>query len=185
MVLIVNYVLNAREKEIDNWDHVWLCEYNEFTIREVIEPAIFEFKEILQEKGDPNDIEILRDCNIQFIQCLQEHSQRNEEDNLIIFNLWSYCYDQLKIKVWIKRCEEVTEIEQKKGISRMDKRKRKLQVKDREEEGDLGKKNKDNIIKNTSKINKKLKKDEEKLINLVTSDKALQNIIDNRTIKKS
>lgn len=75
MVLIVNYVLNAREKEIDNWDHVWLCEYNEFTIREVIEPAIFEFKEILQEKGDPNDIEILRDCNIQFIQCLQEHSQ--------------------------------------------------------------------------------------------------------------
>ncbi|EXX78459.1 hypothetical protein RirG_014750 [Rhizophagus irregularis DAOM 197198w] len=67
----------------------------------------------------------------------------------------------------------------------MDKRKRKLQVKDREEEGDLGKKNKDNIIKNTSKINKKLKKDEEKLINLVTSDKALQNIIDNRTIKKS
>lgn len=67
----------------------------------------------------------------------------------------------------------------------MDKRKRKLQVKDREGEGDLGKKNKDNIIKNISKINKKLKKDEEKLINLVTRDKAIQNIIDNITIKKS
>lgn len=73
MVLIVNYVLDAKKRLIIGT--TWLCECNEFTIGEVIEPAIFEFEEILQEKGDPNDIEILRDCNIQFIQCLQEHSQ--------------------------------------------------------------------------------------------------------------
>lgn len=42
---------------------------------------------------------------------------KDRETKKIIFNLWPYCYNQLKIKVWIKRCEKVAEIEQKKGLA--------------------------------------------------------------------
>jgi len=63
------------DKEIEDWDHVWVCECNEFTIREIIEQSIVDFEEKLQEVEDVDGIEILRDCNIPFIQCLYEKSQ--------------------------------------------------------------------------------------------------------------
>jgi len=62
----------------------------------------------------------------------------------------------------------------------MDKRKRRLLLKDNEEEVNLGEEKNDNNIKNMEKINKKIKKNnnnkrnEEKLINLVMRDKAIQ-----------
>ncbi|CAB4440429.1 unnamed protein product [Rhizophagus irregularis] len=65
---------------------------------------------------------------------------------------------KLKIKIWKKRCEEVAEMEQKKGISRIDKRKRKMLMEGDEKEVDVG--------------------------NLVTKDKAIQNTIDNAIAAK-
>jgi hypothetical protein len=42
----------------------------------------------------------------------------NKEERKEIFDLWVYSYEQLKNKIWIKRCDEVIEMERKRGIEK-------------------------------------------------------------------
>ncbi|RGB42612.1 hypothetical protein C1646_750799 [Rhizophagus diaphanus] len=44
------YTLRKRSRRIG--DHIWICEANEFTIREVILSAMVSYKEKMLEKGD-------------------------------------------------------------------------------------------------------------------------------------
>lgn len=38
--------------------------------------------------------------------------------------MWTYIYGQIKGEIWIKMCEEVIEIEKRKGITQKNKRKK-------------------------------------------------------------
>jgi hypothetical protein len=40
------------EKEVKDWEHIWICETNEFTIRDVILSAIVSYAEQMLERGD-------------------------------------------------------------------------------------------------------------------------------------
>lgn len=43
-----------------------------------------------------------------------------KEEQQVINNLWNFCYMEIRNKIWLKRCDEVIEIEKRKGIdSRM------------------------------------------------------------------
>lgn len=90
----------------------------------------------------------------------------NKDEKKVIFDLWVYCYDQLRQKIWLKRCEEVVEIERKRGIGKKDKRSR----------HESKKKTK------TEENNEKNKKETKNLIKLVTEQKMMNSIIDNRPI---
>jgi hypothetical protein len=63
------------KKEIEDWNHVWRCENNVCTVREVIERAIEEYEVFLEEKQRMEELVILRDINISFIQVLFERSE--------------------------------------------------------------------------------------------------------------
>ncbi|PKC53240.1 hypothetical protein RhiirA1_479712 [Rhizophagus irregularis] len=55
-----------------------------------------------------------------------EISKKKEYKNLIE-HLWSFCYDKDKYRkrIWVKRCDDVAEIEKDRGLDCKDKRKRK------------------------------------------------------------
>ncbi|RGB28858.1 hypothetical protein C1646_767297 [Rhizophagus diaphanus] len=94
------------EKEAEDWDHVWTCEANDILI---------EKSSILLDKT----------MNGNFYNNRFNKISNDKEEKKVIFNLWVYHYNQLKVKIWIKRCEEVVEIERKRGIGKKDKRVRK------------------------------------------------------------
>jgi ABC-type uncharacterized transport system ATPase subunit len=48
---------------------------NEFTVREVIEQAIFDYELILKDNNKIKEMEIIRDINISFIQILYNQSE--------------------------------------------------------------------------------------------------------------
>ncbi|CAB4440956.1 unnamed protein product [Rhizophagus irregularis] len=87
----------------------------------------FNFIQILNQQseillGKSKDWELIRgDFNNRF----NKISSKIEVKNLID-DLWYFCYDQCRINIWNKRCDEVNEIEKKKGIKKMNKRKRKI-----------------------------------------------------------
>ncbi|PKC04192.1 hypothetical protein RhiirA5_422608 [Rhizophagus irregularis] len=44
-----------------------------------------------------------------------EISKKKEYKN-VIEHLWSFCYDKYRTRIWVKRCDEVAEIEKDRGI---------------------------------------------------------------------
>ncbi|PKY40686.1 hypothetical protein RhiirA4_454117 [Rhizophagus irregularis] len=72
-------------------------------------------------------------------------------------------------RIWIRRCDEVAEIEKDKGIDNKDKRKRKKR-KDDDDDRDGNKKSRKNEKTNKNSLNEK---NTEKLIKLVTRDSLL------------
>lgn len=55
------------EESKESWDHIWVCERNERSVREVIEHAIVLFEEELESKKEEENLIILRDINIAFL----------------------------------------------------------------------------------------------------------------------
>uniref|UniRef100_U9SZZ1 Uncharacterized protein n=1 Tax=Rhizophagus irregularis (strain DAOM 181602 / DAOM 197198 / MUCL 43194) TaxID=747089 RepID=U9SZZ1_RHIID len=50
-------------------------------------------------------------------------------------NLWNFCYDKVRSKVWLKRCEFVAELEKERGLEKRDLRKRKeIPTKDKDDD---------------------------------------------------
>ncbi|PKY56045.1 hypothetical protein RhiirA4_476029 [Rhizophagus irregularis] len=78
----------------------------------------------------------------------------------VIENLWGFCYDNIKSQIWLKRCDDVAEIE------------------------------KDEILKIIVKLEKQVEKDKiqknnfNKKIKLVTKDRMIGRITEGISIKK-
>jgi hypothetical protein len=79
----------------------------------------------------------------------------NKKDyRLVIEELWNFCYEQLRIKIWLKRVEEVIKIEKSKGIDSMVKRKRVDRVEDNLKNNKKSNKKRKENNKNKEKISK-------------------------------
>ncbi|PKC02642.1 hypothetical protein RhiirA5_424938 [Rhizophagus irregularis] len=107
------------EKEVKSWWHILKCECSEVTIRELILNAIVSFEENFIIKGmkykrRTREWELLRGV----------FNTNTKVGNKVIFELLVYYYDQIRIQMRLKRSEEVTEIERKKGITKGDERMR-------------------------------------------------------------
>jgi hypothetical protein len=63
------------EKVEEDWEHVWKCEANPYTVNEVIVGAIEDYEYLLKEKGKIEEMKILRKINIPFIKFMQEASE--------------------------------------------------------------------------------------------------------------
>jgi hypothetical protein len=61
------------EKEED-WEHVWICEDNEFSIDEIIQESPYKFELELKAQDKDKDIEILRNYLCDFITLLESPS---------------------------------------------------------------------------------------------------------------
>ncbi|CAB4402619.1 unnamed protein product [Rhizophagus irregularis] len=112
--------------------------------------------------GKSKDWELIRGV---FNNRFNKISSKIEVKNLID-DLWYFCYDQCRINIWNKRCDKVNEIEKKKGIKKMDKRKCKI----KELEVDI-EENKEKSKKQV--VNNKKDKNIEKKIKLVTKDRLI------------
>jgi hypothetical protein len=44
---------------------------------------------------------------------------------MIIEELWCFCYENIRLKIWDKRCKDVVAIEEKKDLKKGEKKKRK------------------------------------------------------------
>ncbi|RGB41190.1 hypothetical protein C1646_752452 [Rhizophagus diaphanus] len=149
----VNEIVDAMcprcNNEIEDWYHVWKCERNEVELEEILYEAIAEYEEILMSDDKKEEVEILRNIKINFYEIMltqsdillgysriwellrgvynekfDETSKKKEYKN-VIEHLWSFCYDKYRTRIWVKRCDEVAEIEKDRGIDLKDKRKRK------------------------------------------------------------
>ncbi|GBB85697.1 hypothetical protein RclHR1_12190001 [Rhizophagus clarus] len=136
-------------KAEEDWEHIWICESNEYMIRQIIEEAIYDYEILLKEEERLDEVAIIQGYNFNFISILYEKSLiltdhtrewellrgiynnrfnrilKKKDDQKVIKALWEVCYDNLKKKIWNKRCENVNEIEKANDITRSEKRKRK------------------------------------------------------------
>ncbi|PKY23268.1 hypothetical protein RhiirB3_437422 [Rhizophagus irregularis] len=86
-----------------------------------------------------------------------------KESKEVVKKLWNFIYEEIKRRIWIKRCEDIAELEKKEGLEKMILKKRK--IKEISEE-------RTNVNKCNNKIKKqKREKNNNKIISLVTLDK--------------
>ncbi|UZO01464.1 uncharacterized protein OCT59_012562 [Rhizophagus irregularis] len=61
-------------------------------------------------------------------RCLEDYIitiSEEKEYNMIIEELWCFCYENIRLKIWDKRCKDVVAIEEKKDLKKGEKKKRK------------------------------------------------------------
>ncbi|PKB93942.1 hypothetical protein RhiirA5_439962 [Rhizophagus irregularis] len=100
---------------VEDWDHLWICETNELTIKEVLELLISNLEEILL--GKEKYWEFIRGVYNRKFNTLSKDKDEKE----VVNELWIFCFNALKNEFWNKRCNEVNEIEQSLGIKKSDK----------------------------------------------------------------
>ncbi|PKY53813.1 hypothetical protein RhiirA4_472233 [Rhizophagus irregularis] len=66
-------IKNLMQKGIEDWDHIWICECNSWTMKELIE-SINEYELELLKGKILEEIKILRFINMDFIQVLYQPS---------------------------------------------------------------------------------------------------------------
>ncbi|PKY32949.1 hypothetical protein RhiirB3_451507 [Rhizophagus irregularis] len=133
---------------VENWDHLWICEKNELTIKEVIERSISDFEEHLLNEEKHEEVKLLQNMNFSFLKILYEKSEvliGKEKYWELIRGVYNGKFNkvskdskdekELINELWIKRCNEVSnELEQSLGIKKSDKRVRKFKDRDIESE---------------------------------------------------
>ncbi|PKC00468.1 hypothetical protein RhiirA5_428136 [Rhizophagus irregularis] len=60
---------------VEDWDHLWICETNELTIKEVLELSISKFEESLLKEEKHEKIKFLQNINFSFLKILYEKSE--------------------------------------------------------------------------------------------------------------
>lgn len=145
------------------------------------------FEQQLKNLNQEENIKIIRNFNIEFLNILESPSvilrgksriwklirgiynnqfnnlfKKKEETNLIK-RLWRFTYNEIKNQIWIPRCDEIKRLEEKENIKKTDLRKRKIDQKDNLDKN-KGKrklkktKTEDNIEKtNKNKLEKNIK----------------------------
>ncbi|PKK64638.1 hypothetical protein RhiirC2_787214 [Rhizophagus irregularis] len=126
-----NKCIKCRKNEIEDWEHIWICEDNEFLIDEIIQESIYRFEERLKNDNLDEEISILRNFNVNFISILQSPSEilrgksriwelirgvynenfnnlsNKKEERSLIKKLWIFVYNEIRDRIWIQRCEEI------------------------------------------------------------------------------
>jgi hypothetical protein len=198
--------IRCDKEDEEDWDHVWICENNEFLIDEIIQESPYKFEILLKNQGKNQDIEILRDILCQFLTILDSPSvilrgksrkwelirgifndkfnniSKNKEDKRIIKELWNFMYDELKRRIWIPRCEEIKRLEEKDEIKKSELILKKKQTIDENSTADIenikNKKTEDNYEKTKKKnLNNQIK--------IVTLEKLTGAITDGSNIDSS
>ncbi|GBC03182.1 hypothetical protein RclHR1_00500030 [Rhizophagus clarus] len=189
------------KEESENWEHVWICEDNEVTIRETIDEAIDKYEQKLKQEERTEDSDSMQQIYIDLRTILYENSiiiqdksrewemlrgisnnrfhkiSRKNVKNLIK-ELWEDCYEHLRTKIWKRRCDIVNEMKKIKGITKKDKKKRKMETTEKEGNIEKNKKTKENNSKNPEKnLLEKIK--------LVTKDKILDRVTNDHSIKNN
>ncbi|RIA95365.1 hypothetical protein C1645_816733 [Glomus cerebriforme] len=155
-------------KEDETWTHIWTCEKNEVNILQIIKE---EINNQITKLNEENIIVNKEKWNNIIIEVLTRRSNYIKDGYIFheiikgIFNNNLYkiakekqiidTMEQLiltiatkaKDLIWNNRCSQVTELEKKRGLTRMDKRKSKSNnIKDIEEKNKL-------LIEKSEKIN--------------------------------
>ncbi|PKK62265.1 hypothetical protein RhiirC2_717830 [Rhizophagus irregularis] len=105
---------------VENWDHLWICEKNELTIKEVIERSISDFEEHLLNEEKHEEVKLLQNMNFSFLKILYEKSEvligkdkywelirgvyngkfnkvsKDKDEKELINELWVFCFNALK-----------------------------------------------------------------------------------------
>jgi hypothetical protein len=61
--------------EIEDWEHIWICEDNEFSIDDIIRESPYKFEQILNDSNQSEELEILRNYNCEFINIIESPSR--------------------------------------------------------------------------------------------------------------
>ncbi|PKY61106.1 hypothetical protein RhiirA4_521054 [Rhizophagus irregularis] len=208
-----NKCIRCKKNEIENWEHLWICEDNDNDLNEIIYESISRFEQILKESNQNEEVTIMRNFNIEFINILESPSiilrgksriwelirgiynnkfndiTKKKEERDLIKKLWRFVYNEIKNRIWIPRCDEVKRLEEKDGIKKAELRKRK-----NEKDTDLDnnsnsetKQRKNKKTKTTENIEKE-KKNSVKIknkITIATRDKLIGKVIDGINIEKN
>lgn len=192
--MIKSTVCRRCKKDEESWDHIWICEDNESTIKEIAEESMHKYEMLLEEKDKTEEIKILRNFNVDFIKILLQPSlillgknriwellrgvfndnfnrlTKKKEEKDVIKGLWNFIYEEFRTRIWLSRCDEVARLEKEDDIQKQDlKRKRKKELEDEEEEKIENQKTNKNIKKEKNNINKKFKRN----ISLVTQNRMI------------
>ncbi|RGB41396.1 hypothetical protein C1646_752196 [Rhizophagus diaphanus] len=111
-----NEMLNS-SKDLSTYEALFKRDVNKIEN----EPTI---KDVLEQK--------YWELNRGVYNCKFNMASKDKTKKEMINELWIFCFEELKKEFWIKRCNEVNEIEQSLGIKRSDKRVSKFKDRDME-----------------------------------------------------
>ncbi|UZO17081.1 uncharacterized protein OCT59_008442 [Rhizophagus irregularis] len=58
----------------EDWEHIWICEDNDISIDEIIRESPYNFKKVLANSNQSEELEILRNYNCEFINIIESPS---------------------------------------------------------------------------------------------------------------
>ncbi|PKK61632.1 hypothetical protein RhiirC2_791518 [Rhizophagus irregularis] len=201
--------IRCGNKEDEDWEHIWICEDNEFSIDEIIQESPYRLEKKLATLNKDKEIKILRDHLCNFLTIIESPSvilrgknrkwelirgiynnkfnelSDSKEDRMVIKKLWTYTYEEIKKRLWIPRCEEIKRLEEKEQIKKSDLRKKKIMMHETQEnilEIDL---ENDKIKKTEENIEKARKNNTKKQINIVTLGKLAGAVTDGINIERT
>uniref|UniRef100_U9TL67 Uncharacterized protein n=1 Tax=Rhizophagus irregularis (strain DAOM 181602 / DAOM 197198 / MUCL 43194) TaxID=747089 RepID=U9TL67_RHIID len=150
--------IRCGKKEEEDWDHVWICDDNEFSIDDIIQESPYKFELELVAQNKDKDIEILRNYLCNFLTILESPSiilrgksrkwelirgvfnnnfnniSKIKEEKTVIKELWNFIYDEIKKRIRIPRCDEIKRLEEKEEIKKSDLRLKKQVSEDNQNE---------------------------------------------------
>ncbi|PKY25506.1 hypothetical protein RhiirB3_388813 [Rhizophagus irregularis] len=150
--------IRCGNKEDEDWEHIWICEDNEFSIDEIIQESPYHLEKELATLNKDKEIKILRDHLCNFLTIIESPSvilrgknrkwelirgiynnkfnelSDSKEDRMVIKKLWTYTYEEIKKRLWIPRCEEIKRLEEKEQIKKSDLRKKKIMMHETQED---------------------------------------------------
>ncbi|PKY60337.1 hypothetical protein RhiirA4_483926 [Rhizophagus irregularis] len=208
-----NKCMRCNKDEVENWEHIWVCEDNEFNLNEILHESIYLFEQHLKINNQDENVDILQNYSIEFLNILEspstvlrgksriwelirgiynnrfnQLSYKKEEKNLIK-KLWRFMYNGIKNHIWIPRCNEIKRLEEKRNIKKIDLRRSNINLtnnsekEDEKDSKDEGKNKK--LTKTKGKIEKTCKNNLGKNISLVTLDKLKGDIVGGNDIKNT
>ncbi|CAB4418539.1 unnamed protein product [Rhizophagus irregularis] len=179
--------IRCGKKEEEDWEHVWICEDNEFSIDDIIRESPYKFELELEAQNKVKEIEIVRNHVCNFLTILESPSlilrgksrkwelirgvyndkfnniSKIKEEKTVIKELWNFIYDEIKKRIWILRCDEIKRLEEKEEIKKSDLRLKKQESEDHQNElleieNSKNKKTKENLEKTMkNNINNQIK----------------------------
>ncbi|PKY33618.1 hypothetical protein RhiirB3_452668 [Rhizophagus irregularis] len=138
------------ESEVEDWEHIWICDDNDKSEYEILLDTFITTEEKLKDldkekyKSRERNGKFFK-YSIQYInnrKSITNYGIReltkgifnnelyklcnSKQERQLLEEIWENCYLNIRSGIWLQRCEKANEIDKRKGVTKNDKKRKRL-----------------------------------------------------------
>ncbi|GBC28562.2 hypothetical protein GLOIN_2v1805149 [Rhizophagus irregularis DAOM 181602=DAOM 197198] len=139
------------ESEVEDWEHIWICDDNDKSEYEILLDTLITTEEKLKDldKEKYKSVRILAKEMVNFLNTpsniliignqlrIRELTRgifnnelyklcNSKQERQLLEEIWENCYLNIRSGIWLQRCEKANEIDKRKGVTKNDKKRKRL-----------------------------------------------------------